>query len=95
MALEREACRLWWGDERRIDITDGGAYTYAEFYEYYRSDAQWDMAQPSEWRWSAENDARPFPSLLLDRRKRWEREDREWESGYTTAFDCFDDDVDY
>jgi uncharacterized membrane protein YgcG len=33
--------------ERRIDITDGGAYTKAEFLEFYGGEDQWRMAQPA------------------------------------------------
>ena len=33
-------------EERRLDITDGNAYTKAEFIEEYGGTSQWEMAQP-------------------------------------------------
>ena len=33
--------------ERRIDVTDGGAYTRDEFIEFYGSDEQWEAAPPA------------------------------------------------
>ena len=32
-------------DERRVDAADGGAYTKAEFFEFYQSNVQWDRSQ--------------------------------------------------
>jgi DNA topoisomerase-3 len=35
------------GEERRIDITDGNAYTLAQFIEQYGGTLQWDIAKPT------------------------------------------------
>ena len=36
------------GEERRVDITDGNAYTKAEFIAEYGGTLQWDIAKPAK-----------------------------------------------
>ena len=47
--------------EKRIDVANGGAYTKAEFYKYYKTNDKWNTADPAAFKLTAKEESlRPY-----------------------------------